>query len=89
MIAHTGERFDGGFVYPQVQYAVASADNTDASAQALGMGAIVGYQWTWGGLSVRLGGGAVFYTAVAESGGSEAELSGAALVLDASIGLAF
>ena len=85
----SGERFDGGFVYPQVQYAFASAEDSDASAQALGFGGIVGYQWTWGVFSLRLGGGAVFYTATGQSGGTEAELSGASLALDASIGFAF
>ena len=94
-----GRAFHQLYIYPRVSYGRASAVETgprslDASAVStvLGAGATVGYQWTYdSGFSLRLGGGAMYFSAVGRDDGSTVEiaLSGVLPAIDASLGWTF
>lgn len=88
--------FHGFYLYPQLAYAHASSDLPDVSASAdvLGIGGTVGWQWTWDyGFSFRLGGGAMWFAGSTETATDGAHvqlaLTGARPVVDASLGWTF
>jgi hypothetical protein len=80
------ELYEGFFLYPAVAYATASAEDSNAHADAVGAGLLLGGQNTWGAFSLRYGGGIMAYTVTGESGGDSASINGARLLLDLSIG---
>jgi hypothetical protein len=97
-----GRAFNQLYVYPRVSFLGAKATETfttssgttesSASAKLLGLGATVGYQWTYNpGFSVRLGGGVMYYTVAAKDDGNADTISldGVLPALDASIGWTF
>ena len=82
------------WIMPKIEFAAATAEEggTSASSKLLAVGALLGWQWTWdGGTSVRLGGGALYYAAVAKDKEETVEvgLDGVAPALDLSIGYTF
>ncbi|MGA7124094.1 MAG: hypothetical protein WBY94_28590 [Polyangiaceae bacterium] len=62
----------------------------DWSADVVGLGATAGWQWTWDyGLSLRAGGGVIYFL-TGQAGGLDNSLPvGAQIVLDGSVGWAF
>jgi hypothetical protein len=94
-----GRAFNQLYVYPRVSYARASATRTEpgiadmsANSSVLGVGATVGYQWTYNpGFSLRLGAGMMYYSALAKDDNSTVEiaLSGVFPAIDASLGWTF
>ncbi len=94
-----GRAFNQLYIYPRVSYSRASATRTqpgtaDASSDStvLGVGATVGYQWTYtSGFSLRLGAGVMYFDALAKDGnqGVEISLSGLLPAVDASLGWTF
>jgi hypothetical protein len=82
------------WIMPRVDFAAATAEEQgiSASAKLLAVGGLLGWQWTWdGGFSIRLGGGAMYYTALAEDEDKTVEvgLKGVLPSLDFSIGYTF
>ncbi len=82
------------WIMPRVDFAAATAEEggTSADAKLLAVGGLLGWQWTWeGGFSIRLGGGALYYTAIAEDEDKAVEvgLKGVLPALDFSIGYTF
>lgn len=89
----------GLYLYPRFAYARASTaidDGTTFDSDVVGLGGTLGYQFTWDhGFTVRVGGGAMWFTDAAPSAKSDdplqprLALTGVRPVLDASLGWAF
>jgi hypothetical protein len=79
------------YVEPRVAYARPWSENLpqiDWGSDAVGLGATAGWQWTWDyGLSVRLGGGALYF--IGDSRSNSTVLVGPQLALDGSMGWSF
>ncbi len=64
--------------------------NLDWSADVVGLGATAGWQWTWDyGLSLRVGGGALYFLTGQTGVLARSLPAGAQIVLDGSVGWAF
>jgi len=90
-VAKSGPLYQGFFVYPSLQFLSVSvgADGiSDASYVAVAPEAIVGWQWDWRPLSVRVGAGAAYYIGSVQSG-YETNVDGFRFILDGSVGLTF
>jgi hypothetical protein len=80
--------FHGFYLHPRLAWWRASADG--ASVDVMGLGATVGWEWTWRiGFTVRAGLGATYERALAASDGPAGSLTGVRPLVDASLGWVF
>lgn len=89
----TGQNFGGFYVLPNVraEYTSISFGDLGASGVFVGPGGLLGYQWDWQPVSLRLGGGFHYYLgkveAHADDGSSvSSDVGGFSPDLDASLG---
>ena len=91
--------FHGFFMMPSLRYWSVSTEITttdsagetvtkDADASLVAVGCLFGYQFNWG-FALRLGGGAYYAAATAESEGYEADFAGFVPALEIALGAAF
>jgi hypothetical protein len=90
-VANGGPLYQGFYVYPSLQVASVTVDEVilgEASWVSVAPQAVVGWQWDWRPLTVRVGVGAAYYIgSVAE--GYRTDLDGFRVVLDGTLGLTF
>lgn len=80
--------FQGLYFAPSVQFAQATAEafNDTAEATLVGPRGIVGYHWDWHPFSLKLGGGAQYYAGSVTGDNVAISIEGAWLAIDASMG---
>lgn len=87
--------FEGFYAFPRVEFASLSytpsnSATSDVSSSVFGAGATLGYQWAWDmGLAVRVGAGALYYSASASGGSASLALSGVLPAIDLTLGYVF
>jgi hypothetical protein len=80
--------FHGLYVHPRVMLARATDDGL--SADVVGIGGTLGWQQTWRfGLTLRLGGGAAYEVALAQTAGRSFSVTGVRPLVDGAIGWVF
>lgn len=90
----TGEVYDGAYVYPLLKFQRARYDageDVSVHAQHYGPLVTVGYQWNWGGFSLKLGGGLEYSFGELRSDDIDEDVSfeGPGIELDFAIGGVF
>lgn len=90
-VASSGPLYQGFYIYPSLQLASVTVDDAflgEASWVSVAPQAVVGWQWDWRPLTVRVGAGAAYYVgSVAE--GYRTDLDGLRFVVDGTLGLTF
>lgn len=90
-LGESGPLYQGFYVYPSLQVVSVTVDEPllgEASWVSVAPQAVVGYQWDWRPLTVRIGAGGAYYVgSVAD--GYQTDLDGFRFVLDGTVGLTF